>query len=305
MTKLFLIQTQMGHPDPWDDAINISNVSINPGLGITNNNNAEGYESVISFFQRVDNRFVISTTEDPDADLVLKKPYSVDSIHGGIKLKFDYIASVIEGTVDGIALYASPLNNINNHQDAVQNASFYMRRTDGKVVNVVTAEVIENPNFIPWFFVFKTKDLPLYYIVMNPHAVQITGNFDGEYGDNKVYAISNHLKNLNDLIFKPKLSKNARQIGDHNIMVKGDSFTVEPFGTWFVKKHLEGFFDGVQIKVDTNFDFTVEGNKVRINTLNKKRGFLSIRWNTGTVMDMTFNASKNRFLKEYIIDVIE
>jgi hypothetical protein len=141
--------------------------------------------------------------------------------------------------------------------------------------------------------------------VLNPHSVQCLINIEGNYNGNQVYTISNHLKNMNDVIFKPRLSKNARVIGNHNVVVRGDEFTIEPFGTWFVKRHLPDFFKDAKVKVDTNFDYTIKENKIVVSTLNKQKGYISLRWNTGTVMDMTFHASKNRFLQEYIIDVIQ
>lgn len=305
MTKVFLIQTEMGIPDPWNDSINMCNVAVNPGLDSVNNNNAQGYKSQMSFFQRVDTRFVISSSEDSGADLILKKPYSVNGPHLGIQIKLDDIVSMIEKTPFGIVLFASPFGDIKNHQEAVESATFYSRINTGEVINLKTDDIVENPTFIPWFFAYKTKELPLYYIVMNPHSIQITDNFEGEYGENKVYTISNHLKNVSELIFKPKFGRNVRQIGDHNLVVKGEEFTLHPFETWFVKKHFPHFFDNATIKIDTNFDYEIVEKKIKIKSLNKKRGFLSIRWNSGTLMDMTFAGSKNRFFKEYIVDFIE
>jgi hypothetical protein len=303
MNKVFLIQTDIGHPDPWDDAINMANVSIKPGLG--NTNNAEGYDNRISFFQRVDNRFAISTSRYEDADLILKKPFTVDNSQAEVKLNFNEIANIVDNTVDGIALYASLLNNESlTNQEVIKSASFYMR-IGNDVRNLITNESIHNPRMIPWFFCFRAKDLPLYYIVMNPHAVQTIGQVDGAYGDNEVYTVSNHLKNMNDVIFKPKFSKNARVIGENNVFVRGDEFIIEPFGTWFVKEHLSEFFKDAKVKIDTNFDYTIEDNKIRVNVINKQRGYISLRWNTGTVMDMAFHTSKNRFFKEYIVDVIQ
>ena len=57
MNRVFLLQTEIGIPDPWDDSLNMANIGINPGLGYSNN--ATGYDNYISFFQKVDNRFAI------------------------------------------------------------------------------------------------------------------------------------------------------------------------------------------------------------------------------------------------------
>jgi hypothetical protein len=305
MKRLFLFQIGNGNPDPWDDAINIVNMTPSPGLGMTNNNNAVDYDSVITFMQKIDKRFIITPTEDPDADLVLRKPYSVEDYHTPFKITLEYLANVMDGAPD-IFMFATDLKKAEgDHNAAVENASFYMRKDNGEITDIISGEVLDNPTMIPWFFCFKTKDFPLYYVVFNPHFVQVAGEIDGLYGDNQVFEISGHIGNVSKLLFQPKFSRNVREIGEHNLFVRGEKFTVEPFGAWFVKRHLPDFFKELKIKVDTNFDYHWEDDKIVLNTNNKTKGFLSIRWNSGTIMDMAFKPSKNRFFKEYVIDVIE
>ena len=300
--RVFLIQTEMGHPDPWDDSLNMSNTEVNPGLGISSNPSA--YESMISFFQRADNRFSISHSVYPEANLVLKRPFSMHDPQTEVMLNFDNIAELIDKSEHGVIMLGAVLSEkIISQQDVIGKSSFYHRK-NGEVQDMISGEILKDPRIIPWFFCYKTKDLPLYYMVLNPHSVQCISNIEGQYNGNYVYTISNHLRNLNEIVFKPSLSKNARAIGEHNLVVTGDEFTIEPFGTWFVKKHLPDFFKSAKVKISTNFDYVLDGNKIRINTLNKEKGYISLRWNTGTVMDMSFHTSKNRFLQEFIVDVI-
>lgn len=300
--RVFLIQTEMGHPDPWDDSLNMSNTEVNPGLGISSNPSA--YESMISFFQRADNRFSINHSVYPEANLVLKRPFSMHDPQTEVMLNFDNIAELIDKSEHGVIMLGAVLSEkIISQQDVIGKSSFYHRK-NGEVQDMISGEILKDPRIIPWFFCYKTKDLPLYYMVLNPHSVQCISNIEGQYNGNYVYTISNHLRNLNEIIFKPSLSKNARAIGEHNLVVTGDEFTIEPFGTWFVKKHLPDFFKSAKVKISTNFDYVLDGNKIRINTLNKEKGYISLRWNTGTVMDMSFHTSKNRFLQEFIVDVI-
>jgi hypothetical protein len=302
MNRVFLLQTEIGQPDPWDDSINMANTGINPGLGFSNN--PSGYENYISFFQRVDNRFAVSNSIYPEHHIILKRPFSVHDADTEVPLNFDDIAALMDKTLDGVALLGAVLNtDVPDQKEVISNTSWY-HRINEEVVDLQTGERLQNPKIIPWLFCYKTKDLPLYYIVLNPHSVQCIQNIEATYNMNKVFTVSNHLKNLNDVIFKPKVSRNTRIVGDHNLVVKGDEFTIEPFGTWFVKRHLPDFFKAAKIKIDTNFDYKIVDNKIVVSTLNKQRGFISIRWNTGTVMDMTFHASRNRFLQEYIVDVI-
>jgi len=301
--RVFLLQTEIGQPDPWDDSINMVNTSINPGLGISNN--PTGYDNYISFFQRVDNRFSLSHSVYSESHIVLKRPFSLHDPNTEVQINFDNVAELIDTTVDGIMMFGAILEDKPLTQQEVISSSSWYHRKYNEIVDLISGETLNNPKIIPWMFCYKTKDLPLYYIVLNPHSVQCLINIEGNYNGNQVYTISNHLKNMNDVIFKPRLSKNARVIGNHNVVVRGDEFTIEPFGTWFVKRHLPDFFKDAKVKVDTNFDYTIKENKIVVSTLNKQKGYISLRWNTGTVMDMTFHASKNRFLQEYIIDVIQ
>jgi hypothetical protein len=300
--RVFLIQTEMGHPDPWDDSLNMSNTEVNPGLGTSSNPSA--YESMISFFQRADNRFSISNSLYPETHLVLKRPFSMHDPQTEVMLNFDNIADLIDKSEHGVIMLGAILGEtMISQQDVIGKSSFYHRK-NGEVQDMISGEIVKDPRIIPWLFCYKTKDLPLYYMVLNPHSVQCISNIEGPYNGNYVYTISNHLRNLNEVIFKPALSKNARAIGEHNIVVTGDEFTIEPFGTWFVKKHLPDFFKTAKVKISTNFDYELDGNKIRVKTLNKEKGYISLRWNTGTVMDMSFHTSKNRFLQEFIVDVI-
>jgi len=301
--RVFLLQTEIGQPDPWDDSINMVNTAINPGLGTSNN--PSGYDNFISFFQRVDNRFSLSHSVYSESHIVLKRPFSTHDPETEVQINFDKVAELIDTTVDGIMMLGAVLEDKPLSQQEVIASSSWYHRKGNEVVDLVSGETLNNPKIIPWMFCYKTKDLPLYYMVLNPHSVQCLINIEGNYNGNQIYTISNHLKNMNDVIFKPRLSKNARVMGDHNIVVRGDEFTIEPFGTWFVKRHLPDFFKEAKVKIDTNFDYTIKENKIVVNTLNKQRGYISLRWNTGTVMDMTFHASKNRFLQEYIVDVIQ
>ena len=195
--RVFLIQTEMGHPDPWDDSLNMSNTEVNPGLGASNNPFA--YESMISFFQRADNRFSISNSVYSEAHLVLKRPFSMHDPKTEVMLNFDNIADLIDKSEHGVVMLGAVLEDkIISQQDVIGKSSFYHRKS-GEVQDMISGEIVKDPRIIPWLFCYKTKDLPLYYMVLNPHSVQCISNIEGQYNGNYVYTISNHLKNLNDV----------------------------------------------------------------------------------------------------------
>lgn len=308
--RVFLLQTEVGHPDPWDDSLNLANVGVNPGL--TGTNNGIDFNNRIHFFQRVDNRFSISHSIYSESHLVLKRPYSTHDPKNEIPLNFDEIAKLVDANIwkcgigkARVILYGSVLSEDGvKQQDAISGSSFYIRDQE-KITDLITGEEHDNPKIIPWFFCYRTDDTPLYYIVLNPYSVQCITDIEGVYNGNAVYTVSNHLKNLNEVIFKPKFSRNVRLIGEHNLVTRGNEFFVKPFGSWFVQKHLPEFFKNAKIKIDTNFDYEWVEDRIKINTLNKQKGYLILRWNTGTGMDLIFHTSKNRFFNDYIVDVVE
>jgi hypothetical protein len=302
MSRVFLIQTETGQADPWDDSINISNVAVNPSLG--NTNNPAEHTSRITYYQRSDNRFTIMRSPTDDADIILSKPYTNDTIR--VKISLEDVGACTDGARDKAILCASIIEDgvPMTQAEAVEKAQYYMRNKNGDIMEMSTGLVIQNPKMIPWFFCYRTDEAPVYYIVMNHHSIQSIGLVDGDYGNNKVFVLSNHLRNLNDVIFKPKFGRTARLIGDHNVLVRGDEFTIEPFGSWFVKEHMPDHFKDVKVKIDTNFEYEIIGGKIKFKTINKDKGYVYLRWNTGTVMDMSFHNSKNRFFREYIVDVI-
>lgn len=307
MKRLFLFQMGNGVAHSWDDAMAVVNMGLTPGLGVNTSNNPESYVSQIEFFEKVDNRFVVAPSSDPQADIVLTKPYTTEGYHSVHKLQMNYIASVMEGTE--IAMFATVWDRAKDHNSAIENASFYTREPlydkDSVIKDMTTGEVLDNPTMIPWFFVYKTKELPVYYVILNPYYIQHSGQFDGWYKDNYIFGVTGHHKNLSEIIFDPQFSRNVRKVGEHNLFIKGNEFTAKPFGTWFVNRHMQEFFDDAKVKVDTNFEYQIVDGVIHLNTNDKKKGYLCVRWNSGTVMDMTFRASNNRFFKEYVIDVID
>lgn len=312
INRIFLLQTEVGHPDPWDDTINLANTGIAPSLG--NTNNSQDFENKIHFFQRSDNRFSIARSTRPNAHIVLRRPYSVNGAVNEIPINFNDIANLLDNNAwvrnkgaTKVLLFGSILNKNApvTQQEVIASSSYYIRNNE-KIINLITGEEHDNPVMIPWFFCYKTDELSLYYMVLNPHSIQCIESVEGIYDQNSVHTIANHLKNLNHIIFKPKFSRNTRVIGDHNLIVKGHEFTVKPFGTWFVEAHCPNFFDTAKVKVDTNFNYTWgEHNTLKVNTLGKTKGYLILRWNTATGMDLIFHVSKNRFFSDYVVDIIE
>jgi hypothetical protein len=275
---------------------------------MTSSNNAEAWTSRISWFDKVDNNFRLAVCADGTADLILERPYNVNAPYTNVKIYLDDIVEYVDRTPAQVCMYGTVMTPEKTSQQEVIKTSTYYGRTDdsGKIYDMVTGEEVEaNPILLPWFFVYRAKELPLYYIVLNPNNILLVGEVEGEIRDNKVFGITNHLRDMNSLLFKPNFSRNVKQIGQHNLAVSGDEFTIEVFSTWFVKRHIPDFFKEANVKVDTNFEFTQEGTKFKFNARDTKRGYVILRWNTGSTMDMSFYASGNRFYQDFVVDIYD
>ena len=159
--RVFLLQTEMGNPDPWDDSLNLANVDVNPGLGLTNN--AAEYQNNISFFQRADNRFSITNSVYTEYNLVLKRPFSIHDQSTEIPINFKQIVDILESHLwrghtfsANVIMMASLLEKDKplNQQDVISKATYYYRHGE-KIIDIISGDEIKNPTLIPWFFCYK------------------------------------------------------------------------------------------------------------------------------------------------------
>jgi len=300
MRKLFIFQTGNGAPDPWDDSISSGNLFINGSLG--NKFNPGQYPIRFNFFQKVDSRYVLGPGDT--SDLSFSHPLSIPGNRVCIPLNLEDIVLALKGSMVNQVIFGSYVLPNSSQISVSETAGFFTRLEGGAILEHRTNKIVsESINIIPWFFCMKTDEVDLFYITLNSHAVQISSGIDNDYNENRVFTLSNHLKNLNELIFSPSSSRNVRII-DSQIIVKGDSFTITPFDNWFVNTHAKELFENASIKCQTNFEYVKTGNTFKI-TLNGNIGYLYLRWNTGTNMDKIYKASNNRFFKEYVIHSIK
>ena len=310
--RMWIIQPGDNAPTPWDDAIATANTAVNFSLG--SSLNASDAEHVISFFQRVDTRFVLD--KGRDSDFILDKPYSPGGETVTLKFNLDEISSRLDTMIGNgqptittglgaTLVYGCRLQGPMSQEDVVKNSTCFTRQADGKIVDLINNVVIEDKwvNIIPWFFCYRTDDTPFYFIVTNPHSIQVIGEIDGDYGDNKVFTADSHFKGINELIFKPKISKNGHQVGN-SIVASGDTLTITPFDNWFVNSKIPGFFKNAKVKCHSNFDYEQVDNAFKFK-LKGNVGYIHMRWNSGTVMNTTFYASGSVFSSDFVVHIIK
>jgi len=307
--NIYLFQKGDGMPSLWEDCTCTASVDgklnkdgnlLNAGLG--------EYPIRYNLFEKIENRFVLFNLKEDPTTFVIK--HSSDVI-GMTEMIFNIrdVSNVIEklyklGQPDDTVIYGSLYANNATKQDVAKNVSFYGRNVDGNIINLITEEIYTSDvTLIPWFFAFKTTDVPLYYIVPNIHTVQIPYIIeDDDHPTDRTYTLDSHLGSFNKTIFYPALSNNAKLINETNIMVKGNTLTIDPFAGWFAKSKLKGFFDPNLVKCSSSYEYTKDENGLHFN-INTQSGYIIIRWNTISAMGYKFMRT-NRFHREFVVTQI-
>ena len=307
--RAFFFQTGQGFSSIWDDAEATYNLNPEPGLGYFSSLNTDAYRTArISFFRKVDTRFVLSA--GVESDICLTRPYTTADMLPSISINLQDIVDEYEKIKDRrpqckILLFGAPLADATDQKSAIEGTRYFSRLDNGLMLDHRNNETIsENFDVIPWFLVYKTNDADIYYIVLNHYAIQESANLSGRIDDNTfVHSIDNHGNNLNETLFQPRFSKNVKIVGNQ-LLVTGDKFTVSNFDNWFIRLHLSNtdLFDNAKVKCTTNFPVTRNNNQFEI-TVDNSVGYLYLRWNTATAMDVALNKT-NRFYREYVVHKI-
>jgi hypothetical protein len=308
--RLWIIQTGGNVSTPWDDAISGTNTQLTPGLG--NRIGPSPCKYRVSFFQKVDTRFILGRGHD--SDFMLDKPYSPGEMCV-LNFNLDDISSKLDplmsrptfpgGGLHKALLFGCILQGSMTNADIVKNSGFFSRQSNGKIYDINNNVEIEdeNVNIIPWFFCHRAQDVPLYFIVVNTNSVQVISDLEGTYGENNtVIPIDEHNKGINNLIFNPKISRNGHLIGDQ-IVVGGDTLSITPFDNWFAERYPE-FFKDANIKCHSNFKFERVGNTFNFE-LSDNVGYVHLRWDWLSEMHMTFLSSNSIFSKDFVVHKIK
>ena len=175
------------------------------------------------------------------------------------------------------------------------NAAWWGRSEDFKIKNLLTDKLVDHSAYMMiWFFVYKGNN-DLYYIIPNPALVQV-GDMNYNSDTKNVFVLDDHMGNIGDVFLTPKFSKNVMLVNDNTLIVDGDSFEIEPFSTVYAKNYSK-YFDPSTVKCISNHKYSRENGKIKVD-LNSDIGFIKIRWNTGTRMDL---ALTHKFRKEYTV----
>jgi hypothetical protein len=330
--KAFILHHTAGTMNAWDNLTASYNADFNPGLQSAGQLSTTPEPTRVYFFQKVDQRLVMTSGEN--ADLIFVRPFTKE-LDTPIALNFSDITDAIEKSENHTVVFATPLEEASTPESAHKNARFFYREESGYMHDIIFNKTIDIPEYsvIPWFFASKYGDTNIYMIVVNHYAIQSIANIDGRYevdpatgivkhqdinnhtelmarsqnekpGDFSVFCLDNHIANLKDLFLDLQFSRNVKQIGD-NILVDGDSFTIKPFDNYFMNTYALSMAKDLKLKIHTNFDYTIDENQLITVKLDKNKGntgYLYVRIATGPMKYAKyFYNAKNVLSREYLI----
>jgi hypothetical protein len=197
--------------------------------------------------------------------------------------------------------------NFDNEEEIARDIkSQIISLTDGKpLVEPETRHV----SMLVWFYMYRTAELPIYYIIPNPDLMGVGHNIEEQYDDIRYRVIDPHFGTIGDLIFRPKFGRNVGQLSPNKLLVSGDDFEIYPFEGGVYGWGYQEEFPKVNVKVTTDLDFErdPESNKLKFKWKpDQKQGYINIRWNSSSVLDLSMSSHDYNYVQnkcQYTYDV--
>jgi hypothetical protein len=207
--------------------------------------------------------------------------------------------------------FGVPIKDISgsSNPDVLKSAIYYTRTDfpDGHVVDAkngreITSDEEDIAEIITYFYAYRLKDQPIYFIIINPEMISLSGNieFSGERAHYRI--IDQHAGAFSNLLLTPKMSKNAFPLDPNWYIVSGDQFKMEVGKLSSITNAYGIYPQGVKVMSDLNLVHE-KGNKYTVQfNKGQTHGFISLRLNTGTMFDYSLIGSKNRLIYNIRID---
>jgi hypothetical protein len=318
MKKTVIVQQLPHYPTPWGDIQNAWNVGgFYKGLGIWE---ARDYYQRLSCFSKNNFNITIGRNKTKESTLTLYHFFKQHlpnrerlSIDIDMQTAFDYLDEDPASRSVAFATVFDENTNVDN-QYITNNSRWITRLLDSENRLAQNEETIEGhlksefvylPDrslvksgsskvlSIVWFFLYRTGELPIYYLVPNPDLTAISPYFDTEEDEEvRFWTTEAHFGSIGDIIFRPSMSKNIAYLGNSKI-VAGDKFWLKPFGNSIFQWRYQEEVPKVNIKVISNLNWTrdPDSNKVYFEFKDgQEQGYIHIRWNENTVMGLSQTA---------------
>lgn len=243
--------------------------------------NGDGNFTVSTAVPRPEGRGVKVVDMSKAFDALKPKNGSFDAIHYGFIFKED-----------------SSLKDI----DVIENSNFFGRdpSTDRFVDPFTREEVNAESNAFEaaiWFSIYKIKATDIYYMVVNPNLIAVSGNLRGTYEDAEYYHLNTRDGTFRENVFAPTV-QGGLLITENLIIANNDTITIDTFGLSLLHSK-SGVIDAnnlpskIEMSIVSSLPYTRDGSKITIDLANKSVGTVSYRWITGSFLDSSLAGNES------------
>lgn len=299
-------------PTPWDDINNAWNKDFdNHGYWYSMKDAA----SSVFNYKRDQSKLVFAKAEDVKKQFVIIKEFigqnnpAFKDLNREIDMKF--IMTWLNSNRNSSLGFGVPLKALKgeNKPDVLQSCFYYTRDNfpSGHVINAKNNQAIttdEEPivEMITYFYAYRLKDQPIYFIIFNPDMISLSDNVEFTNDRAHYRIIDQHAGPFANQLLTPKMSKNAFPLDQDWFVITGDSFEMD-VGKFSSVTNAYGIY-AQNVKVISDLKVVHEKSNKYTVQFNKGQthGFISLRLNTGTMFDYSLIGSKNRLIYNIRID---
>lgn len=333
MKKTVLIQSVPHFPTAWGDASNAWNQgSYFTGMAVWH---TREFTQKLGIWTKQSYNLIIDKHPEDDYKLVIKKAGSnydkfqdiTLSCEVDLRVAFDYLDK--NPKTKSCAFGYACKGSLPPSTDVLENSVWFTRKTLGKsvfdneddIIRDVNARLVTLPELeymsptdekvmgtLVWFFIYRTEEVPIYYIIPNPDLMGIAPQIEKSYDDIRYRVIDAHFGTIGDLIFRPKFSKNVMMLAPNKLLVQED-FEIYPFENGVFGWGYQEEFPKVNIKVTTDLilERNPDNNKLKFKFKEgRDRGFVNLRWNSSSVLDLSMSSHDSNYVQnkcQYTFDV--
>lgn len=297
MKNIFFIKSQNNNDLSWNEIIEAFSLK----------NYAENYDQQMSLFERTPRMMIVEESEREDRrnllHISLPMPITIkdnEKEKQFVEIELAFIAEKLKDQKYDCIFFGAPLDDteIMTSTEILFRTTYYARNKEtGFFENLITEKVInDGKSFqsIIWLAVYNISNTNFYNMVLNTNLVFLMDNLKTFSFNNEIIKpVSIHDGNIKRDIFLPSIEKGVF-IGENLIYTKENSFTINLLGGGCLynysefKSFSEEDIPELNVEILTDLKYNKNKNILTVDMENKEKGYLIIRWLTGTNYDKLY-----------------
>lgn len=252
----------------------------------------------LDYFVKIDNK--IRFYKNGNALVIaVAEPSTLEGLNFGIKeLNLKTVRHLLTNTNAEVVYFAYLFTDTSANQvKTVEDTAYFVRRTDGSLINAETLEAVtEDMPMAIWVAFYRIKNTDIFYGVMNNNIVDVTGNLFFHDEDNGIdmMLLTSSQGTFSQSVFNPRINTGATFVGDSFIYASDSKFTIDMLGASVlhvvnaISSEIDEYMPDeempmVEVEIETNLNVTKVGNQqLEVNMGTSKSGYIKYRWISGT-----------------------